>query len=69
MVETKIITLAYVVLSVCACMCARSLQSCPTPCGPMDDSLQASSVHGILQARVLEWVAVPCSSMYVEENN
>ena len=31
-------------------------QSCPTLCGPMDCSLPGSSVHGIFQARVLEWV-------------
>ena len=33
-------------------------QSCPTLCDPMDCSLPGSSVHGILQARVLEWVAI-----------
>ena len=32
------------------------VQSCPTPSDPMDCSLPGSSVHGILQARVLEWV-------------
>ena len=32
-------------------------QSCPTLCDPMDCSLPASSVHGILQARILAWVA------------
>ena len=42
-------------------MCAKSLQSCPTLCNPMDCSPPGSSVHGILQARVLEWVAMPCS--------
>ena len=31
-------------------------QSCPTLCNPMDNSLPGSSLHGILQARVLEWV-------------
>ena len=36
-------------------------QSCPTLGNPMDCSLQGSSVHGILQARILEWVAI-CSS-------
>ena len=36
-------------------------QSCPTHCDPMDCSLPGSSVHGILQARILEWVAVPFS--------
>ena len=34
-------------------------QSCPTPCNPMDCSPPDSSVHGILQARILEWVAIP----------
>ena len=36
-------------------------QSCPTLCNPMDYSLLGSSVHGILQARILEWVAIPFS--------
>ena len=40
---------------------AQSLQSCPTPCDPMDCSLPGSSVHGILRARILEWVAMPSS--------
>ena len=49
--------------SVCQ-MCsvyAHSLQSCLIPCDPIDCSLPGSSVHGILQARVLEWVAMPSS--------
>ena len=33
-------------------------QSCPTLCDPMDCSLPGSSVHGIFQARILEWVAI-----------
>ena len=37
------------------------VQSCPTLCDPMDCSLSGSSVHGILQARTLEWVAMPSS--------
>ena len=36
-------------------------QSCPTLFDPMDCSLLGSSLHGILQARVLEWVAIPFS--------
>ena len=36
-------------------------QSCPTLCNPMDYSLPGSSLHGILQARVLEWVAISFS--------
>ena len=42
-------------------VCAKALQSCPTLCDPMDCSLPGSSVHGILQARILEWVAMPSS--------
>ena len=36
-------------------------QSCPTFCNPMDCSLLGSSVHGIFQARILEWVAISYS--------
>ena len=36
-------------------------QLCPTLCDPVDCSLPVSSVHGILQARILEWVATPFS--------
>ena len=39
----------------------NSLQSYPTLCDPMDRSLPGSSVHGILQARILEWTAMPFS--------
>ena len=38
-------------------------QSCPTLSGPMDCSLSGSSVHGISQTRVLEWVAIAFSAM------
>ena len=44
-----------------ACLRAKSLQLCPTLCNPMDCSPPGSSVHGILQARIQEWVAVPSS--------
>ena len=40
------------------CVCA---QSCPTLSNPMDCSLPGSSVHGIFQTRILEWVAMPFS--------
>ena len=43
------------------CVCAKSLQSCPTLCDPMDCRPPGSSVYGILQARILEWVAMPSS--------
>ena len=44
---------------ICACTHAKSHQSCLTLCNPVDCSLPGSSVHGILQAGVLEWVAMP----------
>ena len=43
------------------CVHAQSLQSCPTFCEPMDCSPPGSSVHWILQVRILEWVAMPSS--------
>ena len=44
-----------------ACVCAKLLQLCQTLSDAMDCSPPGSSVHGILQARILEWVAMPCS--------
>ena len=41
---------------------AKSLQSCPTLCDPIDGSLPGSAVPGILQARTLEWVAISFSN-------
>ena len=41
-----------------AAAAAKSLQSCPTPSDPMDCSPPGSSIHGIFQARVLEWGAI-----------
>ena len=48
---------------VCVCQSVKVLvvQSCLIVCDPMDCSPQVSSVHGILQARILEWVAIPFS--------
>ena len=43
---------------VCVYQCVWVTQSCPTLCDPMDCSPPGFSVHGILQARVLEWVAI-----------
>ena len=42
-------------------VCTQSLQFCLTPCCPMDCSPPGFSVHGILQTRILEWVAMPSS--------
>ena len=39
-------------------VCAKSPQTCPTLCDPMDCGPPGSSVHGILQAKMLEWVAI-----------
>ena len=44
-----------------SCKCAKSLQSCPILCDPVDCSPPGFSVHGIFQARILEWVATPSS--------
>ena len=44
-----------------ACLLAKLLQSCLTLCDPMDCSPPGSSIRGILQARKLEWVAMPSS--------
>ena len=55
----------------CVCVCcyvcvshsvaAKSLQSCPTLCDPIDGSPPGSSIPGILQARTLDWVAISFS--------
>ena len=45
-----------------AAAAAKSLQLCPTLCDPMDCSLPGFSIHGILQARTLEWVAISFSN-------
>ena len=43
------------------CVRAKLLQLCPTLCDPMDSIPPSSSVHGILQASIVEWVAMPSS--------
>ena len=47
-----------------AAAAAKSLQSCPTLCDPMDGSWPGSPVPGILQARTLEWVAISFSNAW-----
>ena len=47
-----------------AAAAAKSLQSCPTLCDPIDGSPPGSPVPGILQARTLEWVAVSFSNAW-----
>ena len=45
-----------------AAAAAKSLQSCPTLCDPIDGSPPGSPIPGILQARTLEWVAISFSN-------
>ena len=45
-----------------AAAAAKSIQSCPTLRDPIDGSLPGSSIHGILQARTLEWGAISFSN-------
>ena len=47
---------------------AKSLQSCPTLCDPIDGSPPGSPIPGILQARVLEWGAIAFSYSAIKEN-
>ena len=56
MVYSKSLLLIYFKYVMC---CAKSFQSCHTLCDPMDYSVAGSSVHGILQARILESTAMP----------
>ena len=59
----------YDLICMCVCVCMWFAQSCLTLCDPMDCSTPGSFVHGILQARILEWVAISFSlSMYVDCN-
>ena len=47
-----------------AAAAAKSLQSCPTLCDPLDGSPPGFSIHGILQARTMEWVAISFSNTW-----
>ena len=47
-----------------AAAAAKSLQSCPTLCDPIDGSLPGSPIPGILQARTLDWVAISFSNAW-----
>ena len=51
----------FLLQSLYACVHAKLLQLYPTLCNAIDCSLPGSSVHGISQARILEWVAMPSS--------
>ena len=56
--------LSITLLACAAAAAAKSLQSCPTLCDPIDSSPLGSSVPGILQARTLEWVAISFSNAW-----
>ena len=47
-----------------AAAAAKSLQSCPTLCDPIDGSPPGSTIPEILQARIVEWVAISFSNVY-----
>ena len=53
---------SYFLSAAAAATAAKSPQLCLTLCNPMDCSLQGSSIHGIFQARELEWVAIAFST-------
>ena len=57
---TMVISMTWLIAAAAAA--AKSLQSCPTLCDPMDCSPPGSPVPGILQARTLEWVAISFSN-------
>jgi len=59
--DKKVFLFSHEALSLVAAAAAKSLQWCLTLCDPMDCSLPGFSVHGILQARTLEWVAISSS--------
>ena len=68
----SLIIIIIVITCVCVCVrvCVRThacsvAQWCQTLCDPMDCSQPGSSVHGIFQARILEWVAMPSSRIII----
>ena len=52
-----------IMVAAAAAAAAKSLQSCPTLCDPIDGNPPGSPVPGILQARTLEWVAISFSNV------
>ena len=60
--ETAYLALTYRDKYPTAAAAAKSLQSCPTLCDPIDGSPPGSPVPGILQARTLEWVSISFSN-------
>ena len=71
MISFLLLTLGFLISSFSSCSrcaataaAAKSLQSCPTLCNPVDGGPPGSPVPGILQARTLEWVAISFSSAW-----
>ena len=62
MMSTPVIKSKLILLTATAAAAAKSLQSCPTLCDPIDGSPLGSPGPGILQARTLEWVAISFSN-------
>ena len=62
--ELPSLLLLWCYLSSAAAAAARSLQSCPTLCDPIDGSPPGFTIPGILQARILEWVAISFSNAW-----
>ena len=60
----KLYAYTYVYSYIAAAAAAKSLQSCPTLCDPIDGSPPGSAIPGILQARTLEWVAISFSNAW-----
>ena len=54
------------ILNILSAVYAKSLQSRPTICNPMDCNPPGSSAHGVVQARILEWVAIPLPRIKLE---
>ena len=59
-----IVSYVCILVTVSFAAAAKSLQSCPTLCDPIDGSPPGSPVPGILQARTLEWVAISFSNAW-----
>ena len=62
--RTRLRELTFTFFHTNAAAAAKSLQSCPTLCDPIDGSPSGSPVPGILQARTLEWVAISFSNAW-----
>ena len=61
LIRSRLFIFAFIsfALGACVCVYAKPLQSCLTLCDAMDSNLPVCSVHGILQAIILEWDAMP----------